>query len=175
MSKIDYKKSLGNLYRPSAEAIEFVDVPSQNFLAVTGKGKPEGVAYQQALQALFPVAYKIKFWIKENKGFDYVVPPLEGLWWADDLTDFKTGNRDAWRWTMMIMQPDLVTQRIVTESLDRLADKKNPLLALNKVEFQTLAEGRCAQILHIGPFSEEGPVIERLHLAFEREGARLTG
>lgn len=175
MEKIDYKKTLKHLYKPSAKKIEFIDVPSFNYLTVTGKGRPEGEEYQQALQSLYPVAYKIKFWIKEKKKFDYVVPPLEGLWWADDLSDFIKGNRDEWRWTMMIMQPEPVTQEIVDFVLNAVASKKDAPDALDKVELQTLNEGACAQILHLGPFSEEGPVIRRLHEAIENEGKRLTG
>ena len=175
MEKVDYKKTLRHLYKPSAKKIEFIDVPRFNYLTITGKGRPEGEEYQQALQSLYPVAYKIKFWIKEHKHFDYVVPPLEGLWWADDLSDFIKGNRDEWRWTMMIMQPEPVTQEIVDLVLNTVASKKDAPGDLDKVEFQTINEGRCAQILHLGPFSEEGPAIQRLHKAIENEGKNLAG
>lgn len=175
MQKVDYKKTLKHLYQPSDRNVVFVDVPSLNYLTVTGQGEPEGDVYQQALQALYPVAYKIKFWMKQNEGFDYVVPPLEGLWWADDLSDFVNGKRDQWRWTMMIMQPDTVTQRIVQQVIETVGSKKDAPLALDQVEFQTISEGRCAQILHRGPFSEEGPVIQRLHDAIRSQGAQLTG
>lgn len=175
MEKIDYKKKLKHLYKPSSKEIEFIDVPSFNYLTVAGKGRPEGDEYQQALQSLYPVAYKIKFWMKSNKNFDYVVPPLEGLWWADDLSDFIKGNRDEWRWTMMIMQPESVTQEIVDEAFKVVASKKDVPSSLDKVKFQTIDEGKCAQILHLGPFSEEGPVIQRLHDAIKNTGSNLTG
>ena len=175
MEKIDYKKKLKHLYKSSSKEIEFVDVPSFNYLTVTGKGRPEGDEYQQALKPLYPVAYKIKFWMKANKNFDYVVPPLEGLWWADDLSDFIKGNRDEWRWTMMIMQPESVTQEIVDETIKLVASKKDIPRSLDKVKFQAINEGRCAQTLHLGPFSEEGPVIQRLHDAIKKTGANLAG
>ncbi|MFM9269076.1 GyrI-like domain-containing protein [Halomonas elongata] len=175
MEKIDYKKTLRRLYKPSAKNVEFIDVPSLNYLTITGKGRPEGEEYQQALQSLYPVAYKIKFWVKENKHFDYVIPPLEGLWWADDLSDFIKGNRDEWRWAMMIMQPEPVTREIVELVINAVVSKRSSPNALNKVEFKTINEGECAQILHLGPFSEEGQVIQRLHEAIRNKGRSLGG
>ncbi len=175
MEKIDYKKTLKQLYKPSAKTVEIIDVPSLNYLTITGKGRPGGEEYMLALHALYPVAYTIKFWMKANKQFDYVVPPLEGLWWADDFSDFAKDNRDEWRWSMMIMQPEPVTQAIVDTAIKTVAAKKDAPSALNKLEFQTLHEGKCAQILHLGPFSEEGPVIQRLHDAIADRGAQLTG
>lgn len=175
MKKIDYKKELKHLYAPSAKKIQFVDVPKLNYLTVSGKGRPEGRDYQNALHALYPVAYKIKFWMKKHQSFDYVVPPLEGLWWADDLTDFVNENRDEWQWTMMIMQPEQVTQEIFNRSIEEVASKKQVPSDLRKVELVSFNEGKCAQILHLGPFSGEGPVIKRLHSAINDEGFNLTG
>jgi len=175
MSKIDYKKSLKHLYAPSASEIQFVDVPTLNYLSISGKGRPEGEDYQNALHALYPVAYKIKFWMKENMNFDYVVPPLEGLWWADDFSDFINGNRDEWKWTMMIMQPECVTNEVVNRGIEIVSSKKETPQDLEKVKFQPLKEGRCAQLLYLGPFSEEGPVILRIHDTIEKEGFNLTG
>lgn len=174
MGKIDYKKEFKHLYAPTSKDVQFVDVPALNYLMVHGKGEPGGKNYIDAVQALYPVAYTIKFSIKKNPGVDYVVPPLEGLWWAEDMSDFVTGKRDRWQWTMMIMQPESVTQEIVDEAILQVKAKNDPA-AIGKVEFQSFTEGKCAQILHIGPFSEEGPTIEKVHNAIENEGYSLTG
>ena len=174
MKKIDYKKEFKHLYGATSKNVQFVDVPTLNFLMVHGKGEPGGKAFTEAVQALYPVAYGIKFSIKENLGIDYVVPPLEGLWWAEDMTDFVKDNRDRWLWTMMIMQPESVTQEIFDKVILQVKAKKNPP-AIEKVEFQPYAEGKCAQILHVGPFSEEGPTIEKVHSAIAAEGYSLTG
>lgn len=154
--------------------IEFVNVPSLNYLMVYGKGEPGGREYTDAVQALYPVAYTIKFSIKKNVGIDYGVLPLEGLWWAEDMTDFVKGNRERWQWTMMIMQPEFVTREVVDEAITQVKAKKDPA-ALEKVEFQSFTEGRCAQTLYIGPFSEEGPTVQKVHDAIENEGYSLTG
>ncbi|MGQ8365393.1 GyrI-like domain-containing protein [Glaciecola sp. 1036] len=175
MQKIDYKKSLKHLYKPSAKQVEFIEIPTLNYITVTGKGKPEGEEYQLALHALYPVAYKTKFWMKQHKNFDYVVPPLEGLWWADDFSDFENNNRDEWQWTMMIMQPESVSADTVASVINTIANKKDAPKALNKVTFETINEGKCAQILHLGPFSEEGPVIQKVHNAIAQSGGHLAG
>src|SRR5688500_11773062 len=117
MAKIDYKKTLKDLYLPSSRKVVEVDVPSMNYLMVDGAGEPDpdtNPQYAQAVEALFSVSYTIKFIIKKaGTGIDYGVLPLEGLWWADDMDDFIKGNKARWQWTMMVMQPDLVTTDIV--------------------------------------------------------------
>ncbi len=174
MEKIDYKKELKDLYGPTSKKVQFVDVPTMNYLMVHGKGEPGGKAFTAALEALYPVAYTIKFTVKKNLDIDYVVPPLEGLWWADDMSDFIKNNRSRWLWTMMIMQPESVTQEIFEEAVVQVRTKKSPA-AIDKVEFSSYNEGKCAQILHLGPFSEEGPTIERIHNEIKSEGYILTG
>lgn len=174
MEKIDYKKKLKHLYGPTSKRIEFINVPALSYLMIHGKGEPGGQEYTDAVQALYPVAYTIKFSIEKNAGIDYGVLPLEGLWWAEDMRDFAKGNRERWLWTMMIMQPEHVTQEIFDESITQVKVKKDPA-ALEKVEFQSFTEGSCAQILHIGPFSEEGPTVQKVHDAIAKEGYSLTG
>lgn len=120
------------------------------------------------------MAYTIKFLSKKRLDSDYVVPPLEGLWWAEDMADFINDHRERWQWAMMIMQPPQITQAMVDEAMMQVRAKKTPA-SLDEVEFQPLAEGKCAQILHVGPFSEEGPSIQKVHKAIESEGYRLTG
>ncbi len=174
MGKIDYKKEWKYLYGATSKNIQFVEVPTLNYLMVHGKGEPGGKDFTEAVQALYPIAYTIKFSLKQNTEFDYVVPPLEGLWWAEDMEDFVNNHRSQWQWTMMIMQPEFVTQDFFTQALQHVKTKKNPS-AIEKVEFQPYSEGKCAQILHLGPFSNEGPTVEKLHTAIANEGFTLTG
>lgn len=175
MSKIDLRRELRHLYAPSAKAISEVQVPAFTFLMVDGQGDPNHSAdYAEAVEALFTVAYTAKFMVRKSPGgTDYAVMPLEGLWWADDLTAFRNGDRASWRWTMMILQPGFVPRTVLQAAIEQ-AGKKKPLPALPRLRIETFEEGRCAQILHVGPFSGEGPVIERLHAHIEAHG-RLRG
>ncbi len=175
MTKIDYKKELKHLYKPSARKVERVDVPTLNFLMIDGKGEPGGTAYTHAVEALYPVAYTLKFMIKRgDSAIDYVVMPLEGLWWSDNMDDFITRNKTNWQWTLMIMQPDFIEPAMVEEAIAQVRKKKNPP-ALDRLRFEPFTEGIAAQTLHIGPFSEEGPTIERVHQFIEASGAQLSG
>jgi hypothetical protein len=108
---------------------------------------------------------------KGATGQDYAVMPLEGLWWADDMAVFHTGDRQQWRWTMMIMQPAFVPDSLLREAMAAAAKKKD-LPAIARLRLETFEEGRCAQILHVGPFSSEGPVIERVHAWIGERGQR---
>jgi hypothetical protein len=176
LSKIDYKKELKHLYKASAKEVVFVDVPAMNFLMIDGKGDPNTAQeYQDAVEALYPVSYAIKFMIKKGEiGIDYGVMPLEGLWWTDDMTEFSIENKDIWKWTSMIMQPELVTKELVEDAMAQVEKKKNPA-ALSKVRFESFAEGKAAQIMHIGPFSEEGPTIQKIHDFIKKQGDDFEG
>jgi hypothetical protein len=169
MAKIDYKKRLSEFYKASAKIPHIVDVPEMNFLMVDGQGDPNvSQEFQDAIEALYSLSYTLKFTIKKGEsGVDYGVPPLEGLWWADDMSAFKSGRKDEWKWTLMIMQPEFVTPELVDAAIEKVRVKKNPA-ALSKVRFESFSEGAAAQILHVGPYSEEGPTIEKLH-AFIRD------
>jgi hypothetical protein len=175
LAKIDFKKELKQLYHASAKDVGQVDVPVLNYLMVDGQGDPNGSCeYAQAVEALFSVSYTAKFMIKKGpQPVDYAVMPLEGLWWADDLSAFINNERHGWKWTMMIMQPALVTNDVLSEAI-QVVRKKKTLPSLEKIRISSLAEGKCAQILHIGPFSAEGPAIERVH-EFIRTRTALTG
>jgi hypothetical protein len=176
MSKIDYKKELKILYTASAKQPALVDVPTLSYLSIDGTGNPNtSSAYQEAVQALFSLAYTIKFAIKKSPAaFDYGVMPLEGLWWVDDMRQFSVARKDEWKWTLMIMQPEIVTQSLVEACRSKLERKKD-LAALSQVKFAAFSEGKAAQVLHIGPFSEEGPTIQRLHAFIEANGLKLAG
>lgn len=173
MEKIDFKKEFKHLYQPSAKEVVQVDVPPLNYLMVDGEGDPNTAqAYRDAIEALFAVAYTIKFTVKKGPlAIDFVVMPLEGLWWADDMTAFATADKARWKWTAMILQPSFVTPDIVASAVLEVKKKKNPA-ALSKLRLETLAEGQCAQILHIGPFSQEGPTIEKVHQFIDARGRR---
>lgn len=176
MEKLDLKRQLKHLYLPAAGKISVVDVPAMQFLMLDGQGDPNtSQSYGDAVEALFGLSYAIKFAIKKGSlGIDYGVMPLEGLWWADDMSDFVTGDRSRWKWTMMIMQPEFVTNDMVEEAREAVRKKKAPT-ALADVRFESFHEGDSAQTMHVGPFSEEGPVIERVHEFIEQSGHERAG
>ncbi|MBU1153970.1 GyrI-like domain-containing protein [bacterium] len=176
MEKIDFKKKLKHLYQPSAKEVILVDVPTMNYLMVDGEGDPnKSQVYSDVIEVLFAVSYAVKFMVKKGAlAIDYGVMPLEGLWWADDMSKFSTEDKSNWKWTMMIMQPDFVTKEMVDNAIAEVRKKKNPT-AISKIRFESLSEGKCAQILHIGPFSEEGPTIQRVHQFIEARGGKRTG
>lgn len=164
MQKIDLKKALKHLYHSSAKEVSQVDVPPLRYLMVDGSGDPNtSAAYAQAVEALFSVSYAAKFMAKKGpQAMDYAVMPLEGLWWADDMSVFEANDRTQWQWTMMILQPDVVGEDLIEAAMAQVRKKKT-LPALDALRLETLSEGVCAQILHVGPFTAEGPTIERLH------------
>jgi hypothetical protein len=175
-SVLDYKKELKHLYQPSAKKFQVVDVPAMNFLMIDGHGDPNTAqAYQDAVEALYGVAYKLKFTSKKEEGVDYVVPPLEGLWWAGGMETF-TSQRDksAWDWTMMIMQPEWITPAMVEEAVEQV-EKAKGLPALSELRLETYHEGLVAQILHIGSYDDEGPTIANMHAYAVENGYDLAG
>lgn len=173
MKKIDYKKDLKDLYNPSSKIVLLVDVPEMNFLMVDGKGDPNhSQEYAEAVEVLFQVSYALKFMVKKGTlSIDYGVMPLEGLWWAEDMSAFTAGDKSDWLWTMMIMQPEFVTKEMVEKAIQDVKKKKNPA-AISKLRFEAYAEGKSAQIMHIGPFSDEGPTVEKVHQFIDAIGKR---
>ena len=176
MEKINYKKVLKHLYHASKTKCSLVEVPEMNFLMVRGTGDPNtSKSYADAIQALFSVSYTLKFMIKKGpRAIDYGVMPLEGLWWVDDMSQFSQDDRSNWKWKAMIMQPDILSQDEVEEAISRTAEKKE-LPALPMLEFNPFTEGKAAQIMHIGPFSEEGPTILKLHEFIAANGFQRRG
>ena len=171
MTKKDFKKEFRHLYQPSAKEVVEVDVPTANFLMIDGEGDPNtSQEYAQAVEALFAVSYAIKFKIKRGAlALDYGVMPLEGLWWADDLSKFSIEDKTNWKWTMMIMQPSCVTPTIVEQALAEVAKKKS-LAAISRLRMEAFQEGHSAQMLHIGPFANEATTIEKLHQFIAAKG-----
>jgi hypothetical protein len=167
---------LKEFYQPSSKEVEMVVVPKMQFLMIDGMGSPgDSKEYLDALAVLYPVAFKTKF-LSKAKGRDYVVPPLEGLWWADNMNDFTQGNRDKWKWTMMIMQPDWIIKEMINESIEITKESKPQLSkVISKVRLEEYNEGKAAQIMHIGPYSEEGPTIQKLHTSIKKQGGTFDG
>lgn len=176
MEKLDLKKELKHLYQTPAKEVVEVDVPTMNYLMVDGEGDPNIVsAFAEAVETLFTVSYTLKFMVKKGVlATDYGVMPLEGLWWADDMTKFSIADKSNWKWTVMIAQPPFVTRAMLDAAFAEVKKKKNPA-ALSRLRFESFTEGKCAQILHIGPFSAEGPTIAKLHLFIETSGGKLCG
>ncbi len=176
MPKLDLKKEWKHLYQPSAKAVTAVEVPALNYLMVDGRGDPNTAqAYVEAVEALYAVAYALKFKVKNGKaGIDYAVMPLEGLWWAEDMRQFSVKDKDAWQWTMMIVQPEYVTAKLFAETLGEVQKKKR-LPALARLRFESYHEGRAAQIMHLGPYADEEPTITKLHDFIHARGGERQG
>ncbi len=176
MEKLDLKKTFKSLYHSPEKEIAVVDVPAMKFVMIDGSGDPNtSPEFQAAVEALYGVSYTLKFMLKKREGAsDYTVMPLEGLWRADDMSRFALDAKEFWKWTLMILQPDFITEDDFKTARQALSRKKNPA-ALPKVRFERFHEGLCAQILHVGPFSEEGPTVARLHAFIEESGRRLAG
>lgn len=166
MEKFDIKKACKALYGAPAGKFAVVDVPSLNYFMIDGAGDPNTAPeYKAAVEALYAASYTLKFMSKAALLRDYVVPPLEGLWWATDMTDFVARRKDRWRWTMMIAVPDFI-ERPVAEAAIVKAKVKKELPALRRLHFEELAEGQAVQTLHVGAYDDEGPILKTLHEEF---------
>ncbi|MBW4718213.1 GyrI-like domain-containing protein [Saccharothrix obliqua] len=162
MTPYDVKRELKALYAPKNTAWALVDVPEQAFLAVDGAGDPNTApAYARAVEALYAVAYTLKFAGKRD-GRDFVVGPLEGLWWAADASVFTARAKDSWQWTMLVVLPDWITPEAV-EDAKRAATAKKGLPGIADLRRLVLHEGPAAQALHIGSYDDEGPLLAQLH------------
>jgi hypothetical protein len=171
--KIDFKKELREFYRPSRKKVTIVDVPDMGFLMLNGKGDPnKAQEYKNAIETLYSTTYTLKFIIKKEQRIDYTVMPLEGLWWTEDMDKFSIDHKEIWKWTSMIMQPEFVTEILMKRAIEEVRKKKNPS-ALSKMRYERFNEGLSAQIMHIGPFSEEGPTIQRLHDFIKKNGYEI--
>jgi len=175
MEKVDFKKKLEHLYNPSVKEISLVDVPKMNFVMIDGSGDPnKAQEYQEAIEVLYSISYAIKFTVKREREIDYGVMPLEGLWWTDNMSQFSINNKDIWKWTAMIMQPEYVTPTLFENALRQVVKKKT-LPGISKARFQSFYEGESVQIMYIGPFSDEGPTIEKIHRFAQEQGYTFDG
>lgn len=178
---IDPKKTL-DAYKAKRGEFRILEVPAMQYLMIDGAGDPNTApAYSDAVTALFPLAYTLKFESRRALGVDTVVMPLEGQWHAPDMESF-TSRRDksAWLWTLMIMVPDHVTPEMFADAVDaveqKAAKKKQENPSLRAVRLETLDEGLCVQTLHVGSYDDEAPVLDDLHHRFiPGSGLRMTG
>jgi hypothetical protein len=177
MKTLDLIKEYHQFYTQLKNTVSLIQVPNMNFLMIDGKGSPNNNPdYSDALSALYGVAYTLKFAVKKGPlQTDYKVMPLEGLWWAEDMSEFTLEDRGNWLWRMMIMVPDLVPPELVSQSIEDVRNKKNPP-RLNEVRFESFEEGLSAQIFHIGPYGEaERPSVEKLHAYLKENGYARRG
>jgi hypothetical protein len=174
MKTIDLKKALKPFYSASATKPAIIDVPVLSALMVDGTGDPNSPAFQEAVGSLYSVAYTLKFALKKQKAVDYPVMALEGLWSAGDPAAFLSDKRDEWQWTIFIVLPDVVTGKDVAEAVAAVK-KKAKFPRFPEVRFEKFAEGKAAQIMHVGPYSAEGPTIESLHRFIAEQGYKLRG
>ena len=172
-TKLDLRKELGDLYRPPVGRAEAVSVPRSNCMMIDGRGDPSGPAFQQAIQAIYSVAYTMKFRSKKLRKKDYTVMALEGLWWSDD-GPFDQGARDKWRWTLLTVVPPFITQRDFDGAVYEVRRKKNPP-GLDGLRLESFAEGLCVQTMHVGPYSAEGPAIALVEAFAKENGLKLVG
>jgi hypothetical protein len=164
-----------DLYKAPATEPEIVDVPPMQFVMVDGEGDPNtATQYREAIEALYGTAYGLKFMLKKAGKPDFHVSPLEGLWWAPDMKVFGAAAKASWRWTAMIMVPDDVTPADV-ERVRADLRRKRPSAAVEKLRLDTFHEGPAAQVMHVGPYSAEGPTIERLHAFIREHGFTFDG
>lgn len=176
MTRYDIKRELKQCYAPRNRDWALVDVPAQRFIAVDGSGDPNTSAgYARAVEALYTVAYTIKFASKRTLDGDFVVGPLEGLWWSDRPEVFTARDKDAWQWRMLISQPDWITEDFIDDAKQTALAKKD-LPTIADVRYEPMHEGLCAQVLHIGPYDDEGPILAELHGEYlAANNLRMTG
>ncbi len=151
----------------------FVDVGPAQYLAIDGAGAPESPAFAEAVGSLYGVAYTIKM-ARKRAGLDYKVAALEALWWTGDDVSFSPATRGDWQWRLMIRVPDFISQQELRDAIDALVHKgKSP--AVDRIRLFGFREGRCVQVLHVGPYDQETPTIEALHAFAATNGVQPTG
>ena len=178
MKTLDLKKQFKHLYQPSPKKVEIVQVPRLQFAMIDGaieKGSEPGKSplFAEATQMLYGISYTLKFMLKKRKvnPIDYPVMPLEGLWWVEDGM-FDITIKDNWFYTLMIMQPDVITQNVFAEGLEQFRKKKRDSEMLSQVRLDYFDEGLCVQTMHIGPYITEPVTIERMRAFAEEKGYR---
>jgi hypothetical protein len=174
LAAIDLKKVYREHYTGKSAPV-MVDVPARPHLMIDGEGNP-GVSqgYLDAVGALYPIAYGIRKELKDSTGDAYTVMPLEGLWWADDMDAYLDNDRDSWKWTLMICQPDIVDAELAVAQIAAVTAKKK-LARGHEVRLEHFGDGPAAQLMHLGPYVDEGPNIARLHDFVAESGKKLSG
>ncbi len=173
--KIDFKKNLSS-YKAKKGQFSVIEVPKLSYLMIDGANGPASRDFSAAIETLYPVAYNLKFMSKQTLERDYVVPPLEALWWADDMSVFTTKfDKSQWLWSAMIMTPDWISAAMVDTAIAQVATKKSPP-SLDKLRLEHLTEATCVQTLHVGPYDNEGPTLATMHESFIPEhGFAMVG
>jgi hypothetical protein len=173
--KIDFKLSVDS-YKAKRGEFKVLEVLPMQYLMIDGHGDPNtSEQFKDSVESLYPIAYKLKFMSKKELDKDYVVPPLEGLWYADDMSTFSVArDKSKWSWTLLLMTPDWVTKEMFERVIRMLAETKPPKL-LSKVRLEKYDEGLCVQTLHIGSFDNEAPILDELHNQFiPNNGYKMT-
>lgn len=173
----DPKDLIKAYYTPSSREPQIITIPTLNFLMIDGHGDPNtDPSYTSAITALYTLSYTLKFSLKKEGTPDFKVFPLEGLWWADDMSTFLSGDKSAWDWTMMIAQPDWIRHDHVEQASEKASNAgKADRNVLKNVHFDSFEEGPVVQLMHIGPYSTEGPNISRIHAFVGEQGYQLRG
>jgi len=165
----------GDLLYRATTTPQLVQVPRLKFLCIDGHGDPNtSPAYASAIQALYSVSYAAKFAVQKAGGTAFKVSALEGLWWAEDLSTFSAAEKSDWDWTMMIRQPDALTDDLVERLAEQVAAKKS-MPAARELRLISFEEGAAAQVLHVGPYATEAPTIARLHEFIRQQGFTFDG
>jgi len=174
--KLDFKKEQPGLYNPSSKTIALVDVPEMKFFMIDGKGDPNTAQeFKDAIETLFPISYGLKMpFKKQHPDMDYVVPPLEGLWYMENMAEFSMASKDQWLWTLMMRVPDFVPDDEAISVIEQVKAKKQPP-SIDKTRFEHYNEGKCVQIMHVGPFDAEPPTIQKMHAWAKDNGLELAG
>jgi hypothetical protein len=180
MEKIDLRKTYKNLYTPSANAVQLVEVPAFTFVMIDGAIEPSlgpgsSPAFQEAMQALYGASFTLKFAAKQRKEnpIDYSVMALEGLWWIEE-GEFDIHKKDNWKYRLMIIQPEFITQEVFQDAL-RVVKRKNSSASVDKLRLERFAEGLCMQILHIGPYATEPVTVEKMDAFAAQNGYHKVG
>ncbi|HME50844.1 MAG TPA: GyrI-like domain-containing protein [Candidatus Lokiarchaeia archaeon] len=174
--KHDFKKEFPALYNPTSKNITIVDVPEMKFFMIDGQGDPNTAQeFKDAIATLFPLSYGVKMPFKKNHpDLDYIVPPLEGLWFMEDMAAFSMASKDLWLWTLMMRVPDFVPDDEAISVIEKVMATKHPP-AIDKVRFERYNEGKCMQIMYVGPFDAEPPAIQKMHEWARENGFEIAG
>ena len=169
----DFKKEYKEFYMPKNKP-QIVNIPKMNYIAVRGKGDPneEDGAYKQAISVLYAVAYTLRMSYKTdykiNGFFEYVVPPLEGFWWQDNVDGIDYNDKSAFNWISVIRLPDFVSEADFDWAVQTATKKKK--IDCSSAEFLTIEEGLCVQIMHLGSFDDEPKTVALMDAYLEQNG-----
>lgn len=181
--KIDFKREHKAQYTGKVGRFDVLTIPPIPYLMIDGDGGPASEQYPPSIAALYALSYGLKFFSKQQLEKDYVVAPLSGLWWADDMSTFITREKHKWKWTMMIRQPDWLSADQFSEVREEVIKKQSKKRdaattpdVLNRVRWEMLEEGEVVQVLHVGSYDDEGPILKQMHNEFiPDQGFQMTG